>query len=418
MDNNTYIFNFTFTPKKLSEARKTVQKRYEDIDMLTASQVSGLRLPKLLELIRQTPEEGIEKLAQQLRKTDIMVLLYQYPHFAESNDTQKKINLVISNRYSPTIGSYVWGVFQHDYQNIYVQDLLRRLFAIDQFGFLHVNNEAVTKGFITALTSKDGIAPSMVQMFTTGKTKTEQLLKTIKIKSESLLEDFLLFRMLQNGLFKDEILRRDSEGFICQLLERYPIHQYQELIKAYLEARNHEQFHPKLLEQAIKRLHDPRERMADWGFLSEFAINEVNRWLLEIELKKFFEGDTNRRFEYWKRYLHYIKNVVQLKGRNDPKVAFIYFEDVVVVEFGNIGAAYFYHKRGFDRYILSRTTGNDFGRKSVTAKENLLKETDRRKYGEPLFIHKLGHHGYFETWTAKFTRHMQEYMDGYYDYSE
>lgn len=416
MDNNSYIFNFTFKPKKLTEARKKVQQKYEDIDMLTASQISSLRLPKLLELIRQTPEEGIEDLAQTLRKTDIMVLLYQYPHFVESNDTQKKINLVISNRYSITIGSYVWGVFQHDYQNIYVQDLLRRFFAIDQFSFLSVNNEVITKGFLPALTSKEGIAPSLVQLFTNALTKTEQLLKTIKIKVESPLEDFLLFRMLQNGLCKDDILRRDGEGFVCQLLERYPIHQYQELIKAYLEARNHEQFHPMLLEQAIKRLHDPRERMADWVFLSDFAMNEVNRWLLEIELKKFFEGDISHRFEYWKRYMHYIKDVVQLKGWNDPKVAFIYFEDIVVVEFGNIGAAYFYHRRGFDKYILSRTTGTDFEKKSVTAKESLLK--DMRKYDEPLFIHKLGHHGFFETWTSKFTSHMQEYLDGYYDYSE
>ncbi len=418
MDNNTYIFNFTFTPKKLSEARKHVQKRYEDIDLLTASQISGMRLPKLLELIRQTSEDEIEALARQLKKTDIMVLLYQFPHHMETNETQKKINLLVSLRCNSTIGNYVWGIFQHDYQNIFVQDLLRRLFAVESFSYLNVNNDELLKGIAHALVDKTGLARGMVQIFMNGKMKTEQLLKTLKIKSESPIEDFIMYQMLYGSLNKDDVIRRDGEAFLCQLLDRYPIHSYQELMKIYLEAREHSQFHPKIIEQAVIRLHDPRERMADWEFLSESSLNEVNRWLLEIELQKFFEGDTNRRFEYWKRYLHYITNVVQLKGYNDPKVAFIYFDHFVVVEFGNIGAAYFYHKRGFERFILSRTQQSEFKNKGLSAKENLLKETDKSKNGELLYIHKLGHHGYFDTWTAKFTRHMQEYMDGYFDYLE
>ncbi|MCA0757009.1 hypothetical protein KP806_18265 [Paenibacillus sp. N4] len=418
MDNNTYIFNFTFTPKKLSEARKQVQKRYEDIDLLTASQISGMRLPKLLELIRRTPEAEIEALALQLKKTDIMVLLYQFPHNTESNDTQKKINLLISHRYNSMIGNYVWGIFQHDYQNIFVHDLLRRFFAVERFDFLSINNDAMIKRLTDALTNKSGVAHGLVHLFMDGNMKTEQLLKTIKIKSESPIEDFIMYQMLRECLKKDDVIRRDGESFICQLLDRYPMHQYQNIIKIYLEARDHEHFHPKILEQAIIRLHDPRERMADWAFLSESAFNEVNRWLLEIELKKFFEGDTNRRFEYWKKYFHYISNVVQLKGRNDPKVAFIYFNEFVVVEFGDMGASYFYHKRGFDRFILSQTTGTEFAGKSTRVKESLLKITDKIRNGESLFINRLRHIGPYETWTAKFTHHMQEYLDGYYDYSE
>ncbi|MCR2807718.1 hypothetical protein [Paenibacillus soyae] len=418
MDNNTYIFNFTFTPKKLVETRKSVQKRYEDIDLLTASQISGMRLPKLLELIRGTPETEIESLATQLKKTDIMVLLYQFPHQTESNETQKKINLLICHRYSSTIGNYVWGIFQHEFQNVFVQDLLRRCFAVDQFGFLDLSNSKLIDGMKAALINRSGINKGLVELLRGVTVKVEHVLKAVKIKADSPLENHVLYNMLLEGMHSDEMIRRDGEGFICQLLDRYPIHDYQQVMKVYLEARNHNQFHSNLLEQAIVRLHDPRERIADWEFLSEQAMQQVQRWLLEIELKKFFEGDVGQRFEYWKRYLHYIKDVIQLKGRNDPKVAFIYFENIVVVEFGNIGAAYFYHKAGFNKFILSKTTGTEFSSRSVTAKESLLKNMNYTKNGEPLYIHKLGHHGFFDTWTAKFTRHMQEYMDGYYDYAE
>lgn len=90
MDDKTYIFTFAFKPQKLSQAREYIERKYEDLDRLTASQLSALRLPKLLELIRQTPEEEIEQLSKTLKKRDVMVLVYEYPYHQESNSVQKK----------------------------------------------------------------------------------------------------------------------------------------------------------------------------------------------------------------------------------------------------------------------------------------------------------------------------------------
>jgi|GEM_PF-3904841 len=418
MDDKTYIFTFSFRPQKLSQARQDIENKYGDIDKLTASQLSAVRLPKLLELIRQTPEDEIEQLAHTLKKRDVMVLVYEYPFNQESYSVQKKINLVLYHHYSPSIGSMIWGGFQGEYNNVYIQDLLRRFYSKDGTSFLYseYEEEKLTKQLMPVFMNKNGIAQGLAELMANEKMKSIEFMRMVKIKPESELEDYLVFQTLQRSLHQDGIISRDGETFVIQMLEKYPMQSYQELMKIYLEARNHEQFHARIMEQAIRRLHDPRDRDEDWAFLSEEGREEVNRWLIVARLKTI--NDEYRRFEFWKRYLLDIQDVSQLDGENDPAVLFIYFKKFVVVEFGEIGAAYFYHKKGFNKFILSRITGTEFRRKGKAAKEKALKDTEKIKRGEPLYITSLGHYGAFETWTEKFRKHISEFMYGHYDYSE
>jgi hypothetical protein len=419
MENKTRYHHFTFVPTQLRDSRKQIEKKYKESDQHDAERVSSFRLPRLLELIRKTPLEEINTLAQTFKKIDVMVLLYQYPYPDESNETRRKVNQVLFARYSTAVGQFAWNLFQHDWEEVFLQDLLRRIYAVDGYAFMSVDWDDSTRAEIeSALSSQSGISIGLVPLFSDGKWKTTELLNILKVKKESPLEEELMYQTLLNGLDKEHLVRRDGVEFIRQKLERYPMNQYKDLVKIYLDSRTHEEFEPLLIQQAVDRLYDPRERMADWEFLSERTLDEVKRWLIVNELKKFFEKDTNKRFDYWKIYLPYIDNVLQLKDKNDPKVVFIYFKKFVVVEFGNIGAAYFYHKEGFDKWILSRTKERVFRGRSTSTKESLLKDTAREKGGTPLYINKLGHHGYFDSWTKKFTRYMREYFDGYFDYSE
>lgn len=419
MDNNTYIYHFTFNPMKLHKIRQEIEKNYEDLDKLTALKLQSLRLPQILELVRVTHLDNIEELADSFRKSDVMILLYSYPYSAESYETKHKINLILTGRYSPSAGIFVWELFQHFYKDEYLQDLLRRIYSVDSFEFLLMNASPMLKDAIKkSLDHLEGVAQGIVPLFSNGTTKVLDLQKSLKLKHNAPLESFLFYKMLLEGLAEDILINREGESFIVQQLEQYSMIDYQELIKKYLESRKRDQFHIMVIEQAVRRLHDPRERREDWHFLNERSMDEVIRWLIEIELKKFFEGDANRRFDFWKRYLLEIENVVLLKGRNEPKVAFIYFKEFVVVEFGNIGAAYFYHREGFEYRILRYTNSYEFRRKSTTGKENALKETDKQYRGHPLFIHRLGHHGHYSTWTYKFKRHMDYYLDNIFDYNE
>ena len=419
MENSTRYRHFTFVPTQLRDSRKQIEKEYEESGKGLSDRLAPLRLPRLLELIRKTSLEEINEWAETLKKVDVMVLLYQYPYPNESIDTRRKINQVLIARYSAAVGQFAWNLFQHDWKDVFLQDLLRRIYSVDGYAFMSIEwDGSIRTGVETALSSQSGISDGFIPLFTGGKRKTNELLNLIKVKKDSPLEEELVYQMLLKGLDKDHLIRRDGTEFIKQKLERYPINEYKSLLRVYLEARTHDGFDPVFVKQAVDRLYDPRERIADWEFLSESTLEEVKRWLIENELKEFFEKDNNRRFEYWKIYLPYIKNVIQLKDRNDPKVAFIYFNKFVVVEFGNIGAAYFYHKEGFDEWILSRTGTKEFRAKSTLTKEALLKDTTRVKGGIPLFINKLDHRGYFDSWAKKFTKYMREYFDGYFEYNE
>ena len=64
-------------------------------------------------------------------------------------------------------------------------------------------------------------------------------------------------------------------------------------MKLYIEARNHKDFHHTIMQEAINRLYNPNERIDDWTFLSEKGLEQVKRWLMANELKKFFDNDTN-----------------------------------------------------------------------------------------------------------------------------
>lgn len=421
MDEQSYIFHFAFTPNKLSAVRKKVEEKYRDVDMLTASQISYLRLPKILEMIRNTSEDRLELLAAEFNRRDFSVLTYSYPYSKESSEVQKKINMVLASGYTPGNANMIWEKFQREYKHIYTQDLLRRFLLKDEdvsFIYSDYSEADLKEMLLPAFMHKSGIAQGLLQVMIDKDPKISEFLKTVKIKPETHLEDFLVYERLNEGLRSDSFIDKNSVSYITQVLEKYTVEQYQRLLKVYLENKNYEQFHVPILDQAIKRLHDPREHEAGWLFLGEEILAEVKRWLLQNELAIFFENDNNRRFEYWKKHLHYIYDVKQLSPPKDPSVAFIYFKEFVVVEFGEMGAAYFYHKKGFNQFILSKTTGTEFQKRSIRAKESMLKMKDFTVYrGEKLYINALGHNGNYDTWTDKFTRHLHEYMDGNYNYS-
>ncbi|MEF3353545.1 EH signature domain-containing protein [Paenibacillus sp. GYB006] len=418
MDEQSYIFHFAFTPTKLSEVRKKVEEKYRDIDMLTASQISYLRLPKILEMIRNTAEDRLEQLASEFNRRDFSVLTYSYPYSKESGQVQKKINMVLASGYTPGNANMIWEKFQREYKHIYTEDLLRRFLLKDEdISFIYSDySEADLKVMLLpAFMHKSGIAQGLLQVMIDKDPNISEFLKKIKIKPETPLEDYLVYERLKEGLGSKGFIEKNKIVYITQMLEKYSIEQYQGLLKKYLENRTFEEFDLQVMNQALKRLHDPRERDEDWIFLLEQTRQEVNKWLVQAVLEDYFDTE---RFKYWKNYLRVMVDVKTLKRANDPKVIFLYFENFVVVEFGENGkAVYFYYKEGFDRFILPRTNSHEFLRKGTSDRESMLKVRDIELMGEPLFINKL-HHIPKNRWMDRFTRYMKRYFDGDYSYTE
>ena len=251
----------------------------------------------------------------------------------------KLMKFYIGN-YTSLVGKTAWMLFQQDIRVPYLQDLIKKSYWREKDTFLQIDEEFL-QPMGKAFNQSGDLVHELAEVARKSKHRIKVTLTKWKVKQDSVLEESLVFQMLKKGISDDFIINRDGIGEITNFLKRYFTDYYKALMKFYIEARNRKDFHHTIMQEAIHRLYDPNERIDDWTFLSEKGLEQVKRWLMANELKKFFDNDANsKRFDYWKRYIDYMENVIPLKS---PLVAVIYFKNFVVVEFGNIGAAYFYH---------------------------------------------------------------------------
>ncbi|NGZ74080.1 hypothetical protein [Saccharibacillus alkalitolerans] len=408
MEINQYFYMLSFKPEKLVNERLKIEQKYSGKETELIKRRGKVLLPKLLEKIRSTPEEQIEELCKSLKKVEILLLIYEgYPFPKETAETVNKINQILTNRYSVVIGRAAWGLFQHLYASPPLQDLLRRIYLLDQFSFLNLP-EHVKVHMRLFLSNKRDLLGGLAQALIRSEMLIQKAFELLKVESKSKLEAELMRQMFIEGMVTDSFIKREGVDFITQVLNGYPMNIYKEVMKCYLENRKYDQFHFGLMKQAIERLRDPRERMTDWEFLGKSALEEVQRWLIQDKLKKLFENDLdNKRFNYWRRFIDYMQDVQLMQN---PMIAFIYFENFVIVEYGNIGAAYFYHREGFDKVILSIARSYKFvNSRSHQSKEAMLKIPLADYKGIPLFIDKLNHVG---RWQEKFDHYMRQYLGG------
>ena len=404
MSNNNRFHLFHFKPRKLQEERVFIEKTFKNSERNVLAKRSKFNLPKLLESIRKVNMNDLADLMKTLRKMDILLLIYEYPFNNETNETKKKINKILGELYISTVGRTAWELFQQDVEDPFLHELLQLSYKKESSSFLGIETEFL-EPFADAFSAKAGIIKGLLPFLQDTKMNTRQVLKKWKVKDASVLENKLMTDLLVHSLTEDYIVRRDGVESITNFLKSISSKDYKKLLKVYIEARNYKQYHHQIMEQAIRRLMDPREQEEEWGFISAKALEQVKKWLYSNELKKFFDSDINsQRFEYWKRYIDYMENVIPLKM---PMVAFIYFADFVVVEFGEMGAAYFYHRKGFETLILPRTNNYKFRNTiSKATKERMLKDTSEEMNGMPLFITKLDHRG---GWQRRFDIYMSKY---------
>ena len=198
-----------------------------------------------------------------------------------------------------------------------------------------------------AFNQSSDIVHELAEVARKSKHRIKVTLTKWKVKQDSVLEERLVYHMLEKGISDDTLLNRDGIGEITNIMKRYSMNDYKTLMKLYIEARNHKDFHHTIMQEAIYRLYNPNERIDDWTFLLEKGLEQVKRWLMANELKKFFDNDANsKRFDYLRRYIDYMEKVIPLKS---PLVAFIYF---------NLTLAFFKHALKKGRRIVS--SGLDF----------------------------------------------------------
>ncbi|MEB6548983.1 hypothetical protein MXL46_07720 [Heyndrickxia sporothermodurans] len=341
MSNSNRFLLFQFKPHKLHKERILVEKEFKDSENKILRKRSRFNLPKLLEEIRKVDFTKLYDFMKTLKKMDILILIYEYPYKEETNETRKKINKILGEMYISTVGRTAWELFQQDVEDPFLKELIKLSYRKDQDKFLGIDRDHL-QIIGKAFEAKEGIIFGLATHLLRSTSNSKQVLGKWKIKEGSILEKKLITFMLLKGLNEDFIIQRDGVETVIQFFNQSTSNDYKSLLKVYLEARDYKVYNYKILEQAIRRLFDPRENSEEWNFLSQYGLEQVKRWMYTNELKEFFDSDTNSaRFDYWKRFIDYMENVIPLKS---PVVAFIYFDDFIVVEFGEIGSAYFYHR--------------------------------------------------------------------------
>ncbi|MFF3024573.1 hypothetical protein ACFVRR_18280 [Gottfriedia sp. NPDC057948] len=409
MSVSSKFYHFSFAPKKLVVERDKIEKKFKDLDDTLIETGTIIKLPQLLELIRKTQIKDIENILSKFSNFDIRVMMYEYPFTNEKHDDQIKINHILTALYKSEFGKIIWKLYQEYFSNEYLQSILISSYSKESDNFLGMP-EDISVLFGEALLNKAGINMGLVDIALKSSDILSNVFKQLKVVKESSLERKLIEGVLLKGVKSNKIFETEEMKQIIEYLNKMPLNVYQNILKNYIEVREYKKFDDAILKNAINRLLNPKDDDKLWDFLDDTSMIKVKKWINQAKLKEVFEQDKdNKRFEYWKRFNDFFEDVEVIRN---PLVAFMYFKDFVVVEFGIMGAAYFYHKTGFDELIYPRINSFKFrNSRSNSTKENMLKETITEYQGIELFINKLTHLP-VDTWPVKkFDPQMSIYLN-------
>ncbi len=88
-----------------------------------------------------------------------------------------------------------------------------------------------------------------------------------------------------------------------------------------------------------------------WRTVGDEEKKRFARWMMNYGVEEFFIGgldQTNERFQYWKRYLHRLEDLV-IMDKNTTLI--MYFSDCVIVEVLGRGAVYVYENKVFFKHF-------------------------------------------------------------------
>ena len=177
-----------------------------------------------------------------------------------------------------------------------------------------------------------------------------------------------------------------DQGLFLSKIETLTLKDQGRLLNNYLNEVPISNANEKYLESIYKKYRTPTEiKTQFWEYISSENIIKFYQWVNINNINQILGNDERSR--YWKRYSKVMKSTYVQESRGQIALDFGSF---VVIEFTNIGAAYFYSKENFDKYFKKY-----FGKYNSTSDGNL------KDIG--LMIDKYSHTGY---WQYRFDDYM------------
>lgn len=411
MEDNINHSSFSFIPRKLREEREKLHNKYGDGEAYFPEEMKERFLSKLLNKIKKISfeDEIFKKFSLSLNKMEIRLLLYDFPFLNETESLNQKILKIFHFAYTSEIGINFWSRLQNNYANKDVLEFLCSVFKIEKENFLNLDTQSRKE--LNHLLD-DNFFNNLVLFFAQSNQSLMDNLIRFKLDEKRPLGREIIKQTILKTIVTDNVINKNGIPFILRYMSSYFEDDYKIFCKSYISNRKFDKFHYDIIKHMLTRLSDPRYKKEPWDFLDEYSIQQLINFLNLNDMKTFFEQDgDNERFNYWKKYFEIMKDFDLIKKGN---ILCMDFDQFVVVEFGNIGAAYFYHKRGFDKIIKPSKKQQLSNAALISAYKNRIE----RLQGVPLFINRLTHYrnDMRSYWHEPFDAYMNEYLRGNFNF--
>ncbi len=372
--------NYKFTPYKLISLKKELgisEKKYEEKMPIASNSVEFKNF--LNKLVSMDIEE-----------VPYFVMKYEHYYFRllSSYIANKKVEVPLENCFR-ALELKFRNEFMNLAYNAYQHTLGNNEFVIwfKKIALLHP--EILIKSKISLINLAkyiDDLYPAklFVEYSRKNNKNINVILDEFAIDNNSLLHKIIDIEYLITAS-KKEYLNLDKVAFL-EKANSFSMQDQGRLFNNYLSVVSINESNIEYLKSIYSKYKTPIEnKTMFWSYISKDVIQIFLNWINVENINQVLGNDERSR--YWRRYSEYLKTTYVQEARGQIALDFGSF---VVVEFTNIGAAYFYKKEVFD------TNFKKHFMKNHSIGDSSLKDVS-------LMIDKLAHSG---QWQPRFDQFM------------
>ncbi|MBC7339252.1 MAG: hypothetical protein H5U04_05255 [Firmicutes bacterium] len=337
---DTHRWRFVYRPAKLEAAVEEISRRHNSVAVMERRrrESSSVDVQSLLETLTGAPsDEALQEIALSLSTREITALFFALPKVQEA-EAAVKVAKVIIWRPQRCLLVDAWPMFKgyprHPGSRMLVAEVLARGVGPDlpeRYRVL-VQKSVGTDDPAGAMAAELLLAEDLL---------FSDLIRNMDVEPDcTLAVEILQYYML--GSTKKHFLREGGAllASYARSLRMSPFKRFTERYLLEMEPTFFQEEVASLILERLGKPGDPHNRR--WEGIDEEARRKFQRWLVESDLKQFFEGiaGDRARWEYWARYSDKIQDVTR---HDDPPILVMHFLRGVAVEFGQPGnAAYLY----------------------------------------------------------------------------
>lgn len=368
------IPTLNFFPFKLSATRKKIEanikKSLGDIDnpvMFEYDKNLSLTTLNLIDrLSKIKSEQELLEFSRKLKDKDLRILLSYLSFYSDKIDYNVKTNIIKLTcvKLKESFIKQLWSVFQTLFLDSTVIYALKLYFqkvanTNKQIG-INEQDFLIIKQWI----EKGAEIKDITEYITKADMSFIDIQRRFSIKDDKPLFRELCWKIAVISKSTNLYCNSDNLKYIYDILKKTNSEEkFLQFYNHYLNILETKYFDKKLIEILIDRYGEPNKaKVASfWNLFDENAKQKLILWINEQKLLLFFNDD-NERFNFWKQFIKYMEYV--FPDKQNYRV-FMFFKNIVAIEFGDIGNAIYayskdYFRKKFELHMNTDKSNNFF----------------------------------------------------------